>query len=50
MEPKFKTKDTELRSFDFEIRAAQSDDKGAFIEGVPIVFERTDLIELLEVI
>lgn len=40
MEPKFKTKDTELRSFDFEIRAANSDDKGDFIEGVPIVFER----------
>ena len=44
MEPKFKGGDTELRSFDFEMRAASEDGRGDFIEGVPIVFEReTDL-------
>ena len=44
MEPVFKTDDTELRSFDFELRAQNDEEHGSFIEGVPIVFnKKTDL-------
>ena len=44
MEPVFKTDDTELRSFDFELRAQNDEEHGSFIEGVPIVFDKkTDL-------
>ena len=44
MEPVFKTDDTELRSFDFELRAQNDDEHGSYIEGVPIVFDKkTDL-------
>ena len=38
MTPAFKTNKDELRSFDFEIRAAKDEQNGTFIEGVPIVF------------
>lgn len=40
MTPAFKTEETELRSFDFEIRAKEDEQNGTFIEGVPIVFEK----------
>ena len=40
MKPDFKTEKDELRSFDFEIRAAKDDANGTFIEGVPIVFDK----------
>ena len=44
MKPVFKTDDTELRSFDFELRAQNDEEHGSFIEGVPIVFnKKTDL-------
>lgn len=38
MKPEFKSDATELRSFDFEIRAEKDEENGTFIEGVPIVF------------
>ena len=51
MEPVFKTDDTELRSFDFELRAQNDEEHGSFIEGVPIVFDKkTDLGWYSEVI
>ena len=35
---------TEIRAFDFEVRADQSDEHGHFLTGRPIVYgERTDL-------
>lgn len=40
MKPDFKTEKDELRSFDFEIRAAKDEQNGTFIEGVPIVFDK----------
>lgn len=40
MKPDFKTDKDELRSFDFEIRAAKDEQNGTFIEGVPIVFDK----------
>lgn len=40
MEPVFKNDNTELRSFDFEIRAEQNEENGTYIEGVPIVFDK----------
>lgn len=40
MTPAFKTDKDELRSFDFEIRAAKDEANGTFIEGIPIVFEK----------
>ncbi|WP_443738441.1 HK97 family phage prohead protease [Treponema sp.] len=40
MKPDFKTEKDELRSFDFEIRAAKDEQNGTFIEGVPIVFNK----------
>ncbi|MBQ9102516.1 MAG: HK97 family phage prohead protease [Treponema sp.] len=40
MKPNFKTEKDELRSFDFEIRAAKDEQNGTFIEGVPIVFDK----------
>ena len=40
MKPDFKTEKDELRSFDFEIRAAKDEHNGTFIEGVPIVFDK----------
>lgn len=40
MKPDFKTEKDELRSFDFEIRAAKDEQHGTFIEGVPIVFDK----------
>lgn len=40
MEPVFKTEDTELRSFDFELRAKDDEEHGSYIEGVPIVFDK----------
>lgn len=40
MKPDFKTEKDELRSFDFEIRAAKDEKNGTFIEGVPIVFDK----------
>lgn len=40
MEPVFKNDDTELRSFDFEIKAGQNEENGTYIEGVPIVFDK----------
>ena len=43
MEPVFKTDDTELRSFDFELRAQNDDEHGSYIEGVPIVFDKKGL-------
>lgn len=44
MKPVFKSEDTELRSFDFEIRAQKDEQNGCFVEGIPIVFEKkTDL-------
>jgi len=43
MEPIFKSNETELRAFDFEMRTDDAEDKG-IVTGVPIVFEReTDL-------
>lgn len=37
-------KKTEIRSFDFEVRAEENDDYGHFLSGCPIVFgQRTDL-------
>lgn len=41
MKPVFKDNDTELRSYDFELRAQEDDEHGSFIEGVPIVFNHT---------
>ena len=40
MKPDFKTEKDELRSFDFEIRAAKDEQNCTFIEGVPIVFDK----------
>lgn len=40
MEPVFKSDRTELRSFDFEVRAHEDDKGGAVVEGVPIVFNK----------
>lgn len=40
MEPEFKSDETELRSFDFEIRAEKNEENGTFVEGVPIVFDK----------
>lgn len=40
MNPVFKNDETELRRFDFEIRADKDEEHGAFVEGVPIVFEK----------
>lgn len=48
MEPVFKSDKTELRSFDFEIRAEQDKENGTFIEGVPIVFDKKCDMELFE--
>lgn len=37
-------KNKEIRAFNFEVRAAQSEEHGHFLEGMPIVFDqRTDL-------
>ena len=44
MEPKFKSEADEIRAFDFEIRATESEETGSVVEGTPIVFgKRTDL-------
>lgn len=40
MEPVFKSDRTELRSFDFEMRAHEGDKGGAVVEGIPIVFNK----------
>lgn len=40
MEPVFKSDRTELRSFDFEMRAHEDDKSGAVVEGIPIVFNK----------
>ena len=50
MNPIFKSDETELRAFDFEMRADEKEDKG-IVTGIPIVFEReTDLGTYTEVI
>lgn len=37
-------KNKEIRAFNFEVRAAQNEEHGHFLEGMPIVFDqRTDL-------
>lgn len=49
MRPIFKSERTELRSFDFEVRAREDEEHGAFVEGVPIVFGRScDIAGLYE--
>lgn len=49
MRPVFKSERTELRSFDFEVRAQEDEEHGAFVEGVPIVFDRScDIAGLYE--
>lgn len=40
MKPVFKSEDTELRCFDFQLRTAHSEDHGDYLEGVPIVFDQ----------
>lgn len=49
MKPVFKSGRTELRSFDFEMRAQEDEEHGTFVEGVPIVFDRScDIAGLYE--
>lgn len=44
MKPVFKTEKTELRSYEFEIRADKNEEHGSYVEGTPIVFDqKTDL-------
>ena len=44
MKPVFKTENTELRSYEFEIRADKNEEHGSYVEGTPIVFDqKTDL-------
>lgn len=44
MKPVFKTEKTELRSYEFEIRADKNEEHGSYLEGTPIVFDqKTDL-------
>ena len=51
MEPKIKSDDTELRSFDFEVRAKEDEENGSFVEGTPIVFgKRTNIGPFDEII
>ena len=44
-------KNKEIRAFNFEVRAAQNEEHGHFLEGMPIVFDqRTDLAYCDEII
>ena len=50
MKPELK-EGTELRAYEFEIRADKNEEHGSFVEGTPIVFDQeTDLGWYKEVI